>query len=144
MEQENRRRCSAALSEGIADHQQGTNTAAEDSNTSLVEVTLPDGTKAGGSFARTGSGALGLPKIPSIILTPHHSLSLLNEEIAEEQEDDERVRGGAESNGLSEDTFATRHCCVRTIVHGGIFFLIKFNSSAGNVKSRRLLFRSVT
>ena len=33
-----------------------------------------------------GPGALGLPKIPSLLITPYQSLNLLNEEILEEPE----------------------------------------------------------
>ncbi len=63
----------------------------EEEDDPMMEVQLPDGTRGA---AKRGSvcsaaGALGLPKIPSIILTPHHSLSLLNEEIAEEDDDDD-------------------------------------------------------
>lgn len=56
-------------------------------------VKLPDGTSGAvkrGSISNPSSqGALGLPTIASVLMTPTHSLSLLNEEIAEEPEDED-------------------------------------------------------
>ena len=58
-----------------------------------ITIKFPDGTtkaiKRGSMAHSSGHGALGLPTIASVLMTPAHSLSLLNEEIAEEPENED-------------------------------------------------------